>query len=276
MRAWLRHADHVRILHLFDTACNLIAADGSVLSVVTERIGNGPFNVVVPPVRFTDHVTPAAPVRCSQHALHIGSLGINLNSAVAWNPRPNWPLIRQRRRQLLAHRPVLCEVLQRHAPPDSLARYVVDLPGIPSPITANLLQSARTPAIALVRGLRRGDRGVCLASASQLAGLGGGLTPSGDDWLVGCVLAAYAGLASDEALPLACRAALTAAPRTTPLSVAWLRAAATGTCSAGWHTLFDCCLGKDESAVYRAALQLVRQGHTSGSDALAGFAAVLG
>jgi hypothetical protein len=56
---------------------------------------------------------------------------------------------------------------------------------------------ARAHIAELLVGLRRGDADMFYAAASQLAGLGQGLTPAGDDLLIGIILSAvrYSGMA---------------------------------------------------------------------------------
>lgn len=103
-----------------------------------------------------------------------------------------------------------------------------------------------------------------------LLGLGPGLTPAGDDVLVGRLLAWQAGL-----LPgldaTAIRALLSAAEnRTTRLSSAFLEAAAAGECGAAWQDLWPTrwpALGSRRDAIR----VILRTGQTSGAAALWGF-----
>jgi len=48
VNSWLANSRQLRILHIFDRACNLINERRKVLSIVTQQIGNGPFNLVIP------------------------------------------------------------------------------------------------------------------------------------------------------------------------------------------------------------------------------------
>ena len=117
---------------------------------------------------------------------------------------------------------------------------------------------------------------------ASLVGLGAGLTPSGDDALVG----ALAGLdvvsecspdarllrqALVEALPVPLE------PRTTRLSAQMLRAAAHGLYAEPVLALLDALARDDTSpaSVERAAEALSRLGHRSGRDTLLGIAAAL-
>lgn len=106
-----------------------------------------------------------------------------------------------------------------------------------------------------------------------LLGLGPGLTPAGDDVLVGRLLAVQARgprggfpAPSDLAAPL-----LAAAEnRTTRLSLAFLRAAAEGECGQAWHDLWPTPVPSSGSR--EAAIRVILgTGQTSGAAALWGF-----
>lgn len=274
-RTWLSETGHVRVLHVFDEACNLIDANSQVASLVMPHVGPGPFNLIIPVTRLADHVTPSSQVTRNPNQLIAGNLVIDTTRAATWNPHSPWETLRERRDQLYNHAALLAQALQETSPPESLAGLVITLPGPTSTVTSETLRAARAPAKLLIIGLAMADGGLCLKGAEDLAGLGTGLTPAGDDWLVGCVLAAWAGFPHLEARAIAAGAAETAARHTTPLSAAWLRAAARGECNAAWHILFEALLTNHEPLIHRAACAITRQGHTSGADALAGFVATL-
>ncbi len=259
----------VRVLHVFDRVCNLINADDAVVSLVTPEIGNGPFNIVVPPVRFPGHITPDSQIVCQSDALIIGNLAIDITNVQNWNSRPDWYALQKNRHLLHNAIPQLIAALRNLSPANSFASFVVNLPEPDSAIEREMLRVARVHVDKLMQGLSSRNRALCLESVVELAGLGDGLTPAGDDWIMGCTLAAHI-----LANPIAPLLAITAAGRTTALSAAWLRAAARGECDERWHSLFDAILKDDEPANYAAAVKITQQGHTSGSDALAGFVAI--
>ena len=106
-----------------------------------------------------------------------------------------------------------------------------------------------------------------LEGANLLAGLGPGGTPAGDDFLVGVMAAVW--LLGDEAQAPAI--AETAAPRTSALSAAFLRAAGRGELIAPWHALLAALSAGDVVEVEKAAMQVESFGASSGADALDGF-----
>jgi len=102
--------------------------------------------------------------------------------------------------------------------------------------------------------------------AEQLIGLGPGLTPSGDDYLGGVMVALHALGRGSQAAALWRRLEPRLASRTSAISAAHLAAAAAGHAHEALHRILDGELDLD-------ALDAV--GHTSGWDALAGAVAVL-
>jgi hypothetical protein len=108
-------------------------------------------------------------------------------------------------------------------------------------------------------------------NAGKLAGLGSGLTPAGDDFLMGVMHALWALLPSQTANHVANEISGASAPRTTSLSAAWLRAAARGEAGERWHDLFDAISNGEGDKVLSAASRILPTGHSSGADALGGF-----
>ena len=105
--------------------------------------------------------------------------------------------------------------------------------------------------------------------AAQLAGLGGGLTPAGDDFLTGVMLWAWLAHPSPRSQ---CRLLVkAAAPRTTTLSAAFLQAAARGECGVAWHVLLAALSEGGDAELATAVQDVLSHGATSGADALAGF-----
>jgi hypothetical protein len=112
-----------------------------------------------------------------------------------------------------------------------------------------------------VEGILAGDRARCVAAAAGLAGLGGGLTPTGDDVLLGVLYALWVWQPGGDWPTLIAR---TAAPRTTTLSANFIRAAAVGEAVWQWHDL-----ARGDPAAVEHILAI---GHSSGGEAWAAFA----
>jgi hypothetical protein len=122
---------------------------------------------------------------------------------------------------------------------------------------------------ALAVALASGDRARSERAAMELAGLGEGSTPAGDDYLMGSLHAAWA--ADLPARRWASAVVAAAAPRTTTLSAGWLEAAARGAVGAAWRVLLAALPAGDEASVRAATLTVRALGHTSGAYSLRGF-----
>ena len=105
-------------------------------------------------------------------------------------------------------------------------------------------------------------------------GLGVGATPSGDDLLAGLVVAFRRGLGaqglSQRSATRLAAACLAAAGRTTPLARARLVHAAADEVDEALDGLFPAVFAGDRAGVWQGVARVVRAGHASGTDTLAG------
>jgi len=261
-----------RVLAVFDRACNLVTRDGDVLTLVIPRIGDGPLNVVVDGASgLFAGVSTSAVVKLEGDRLQVDGLWVDLEGAAVWEPRPDWETLRARRTAIGSWLPHLRALCLRHAPAGSLLTLLGGPP--PEDTSAHaILSTAQKATVALQEGWA-GDPQRLHEGVVNLAGLGSGLTPAGDDFLAGAMLWAWLDHFTPEML---CRAvARVAAPRTTTLSAALLKATARGECSAAWHALISALsMGQRKGAgnkIAAAVHEILSRGATSGADSLAGF-----
>lgn len=277
-----------QVIAVYDRACALEFPGGNLFSLVLPVIGDGPLNVVLEDLRRAlAAVNPAQEVRVLDQWLDLGDLKISLAGATTWEPSPQWEYLRGRRKAIAGHLHHLEAYAVGRANASSLFRLVLADSGRGRPVSAlscptGSFHSTRGPAavdealhsVAFEAALRlrtgwESDAALLQVGAQQLAGLGCGLTPAGDDFLCGVML--WTWLAHPDPQPC-CEAMLKATTsRTTKFSAALLRAAAAGQCSAPWHHLFA-ILERGEMQHLGAAVEgVLSYGHTSGADALAGF-----
>jgi hypothetical protein len=296
-----------RVLASFERVCDLVTDAGEVVALVWGGIGNGPLNVVLaqgPGVRlladtrFTvtgegdvvrsepviaDPISPATGSQIEIKASHpgvealagrvvcgkqpaeasspesylaISPIVIDLTSAIPWNPQPDWEHLRRRRRQIAAASEVIAGILAE-------AGWTLTSCGLPEAVCE---QAARGQTTAL----------------RALAGVGPGLTPAGDDWLAGWLLAQHLvgedlrgfrppqGWHDLEGLIVAL-----AADRTTTLSRALLACAAAGEADAAWHALLAALAEVPMTSlpIYQSTQTILSHGATSGAAMLTGFCA---
>jgi hypothetical protein len=203
----------------------------------------------------------------SGEQLQVSGLAVELGEAKVWEPRPDWAGLRGRRGVVKAGLPMLRALALDRAQAGSL----MDLLGgaaAKGGVWERAHAAARRGLDALDVGWR-GDAARLRMGVAQMAGLGSGLTPAGDDFLCGMMVWAWLTLSAPASL--CCAIATIAAPRTTGLSAAFLGAAAKGQCDAAWHRLLKALARGDDDGMRRAAQDVLAQGASSGADALAGF-----
>lgn len=251
--AFLQKPRHGTVLATFARSCYL-DLEGSIVAVVAEELLNGPLNIVI----RTDHTSSFEPlavgsaVTASPEVIRVeGWASISLLDATRWDPtiRP-WSAGDIAR--ITENLGVLAGRVFAEAPAAGVKQIESALAALRSAL------SSRTPAS--VR-----------SAAERLAGLGSGLTPSGDDVLVGALVALAAVPDPDAGDSLRSAIADGTANRTTRISDAYLQAAARGEASQAWHRLLAALAGKSTEEVIAAARGVMAFGETSGVDMLAGF-----
>jgi Protein of unknown function (DUF2877) len=247
VKDWLADSNHPRILHIFDNVCNLINERREILSIVTPEIGNGPFNLILEKdFLFSGYLSPESQILIFPTQLKLGNLSIQILNANLWSPIPDWESLQAKRAEILSRIASL--------PVNTLQ------PSLPTHLLSTFSAAILVP-----------DLATCLAAAKQLAGLGQGLTPAGDDFIFGAILAAWIIHAPEVAKSLVEEITNAAAPLTTSLSAAWLRSAGRGEAGIRWHEFFESLVSDDPLSIQGAMDKILAVGETSGADALAGF-----
>lgn len=251
------------VLANFTRSCYL-DLEGQIIAVVASDLLNGPLNIVVDAAAWHNRVDSGAPAVSASGVVRIDPVEIDLTGAVVWDAAlPPWPA--EQGNTLRDHLPMLRRLLEAEAPEGGLARAVTGREA------RTPLETRAVPAISdMGRGLRSRDALLASRCAAALAGLGPGLTPSGDDVLVGCLLA-FAVLPADGADTLRRAIVSAAGGRTTRISAAYLDAAARGEASEAWHQLLAALAVNDAGRIASATRGVMTFGETSGSDMLAGF-----
>ena len=178
-----------RVELVFAEACNLVTDTGQRFSLVSDRIGDGPLNAVLSHAEALCVLDPGSQVTGDGRWLILGhGWRVDLRRAQSWDPFPNYHRLAIRPRAVMTNVAWLHRTLPLIAPPSSFA-------SLPAPSTEGAFGSrpivvlTQIRANQLTRGLLAAHRHHNLAGiqahARQLAGLGPGLTPAGDDWLGG-------------------------------------------------------------------------------------------
>lgn len=237
-----------KILNVFDEVCNLINEKKEILSIVNAEVGNGPFNVVIEEsVLFTKYLNVDSKILIEDKQIKLGDLVISFAYAQAWNPIPKWEELRKNKDEISNR----LKLLQIDYENEAILKF------------SNSLSSAIIKTdILTIKNI-----------SSKLAGLGIGLTPAGDDYLMGAMYAAWMIHPQEVAKKITEEIANVAVPLTTSLSGAWLKSATQGEAGELWHEFFDALI-EDEN-IYLPLSKIISVGETSGSDALMGFLDVI-
>lgn len=260
---------HSGVVHsVFANSYNIAIAD-LLVTVHGSNIPHTPTSVrVADPAahHLAPAVRPGQSVRMEQNLIQVAGVGgasyaVDMSQASVWSPDPARQITATQAQQAIAR---LTAAKQTH-PLGGIAS-VPDLEDRVFALQRSLLDQveSRTPERALIR------------AASELIGLGPGLTPSGDDFLVG-VMAALArggGAAAFQAeLEAISRAVAQREQTTSDVSRHYLRLAARGHFGQSLTELLDALTQSSSGEQDRCIRQLLAIGSSSGADTLAGIAA---
>ncbi len=257
-------------LHARETPC---APNGLVLPL---RAGQGP---------LADLQTGMA-VIIERGTIHIPtpSLRLSTQHSQPWDPHPNLDPAACSPERLERNLARLSALVATKASKEGLAA-LASLPGdaaasaTPPDAVADgsfLLHTAQPAAERLLEGVIHQHIQSVRQGVSALIGLGPGLTPSGDDLLIGFMAATSLlsdplGLSSDFYQRLHTELLTIARGRTNKLSITWMEYAKQGEVAEHVGRLFQALISDDERALEDAALAVLKSGATSGADLLTGL-----
>jgi Protein of unknown function (DUF2877) len=267
-----RHVRFAEVAAVFDRSIYLRAGERCVCFGGPE-IGNGPLTLIAGSFR-----PPQLDLHAGQPAFvterHIGigeRIVLSLEHCEPWRPLP-WP-IASSPAGLSDTLEILSRTAALEAPPEGLARPVL----CRHEGDGSWPRTARDRVAGFERWLSAmpATDGAAAAppdAVHRLIGLGPGLTPAGDDFLIG-VLALLDALAEKALHAVLARVLGQASPQSTSsLSRCFLQAAAAGHVGEHLHCAVSSIISGDADAAVAAARQI---GHSSGWDMLTGVAAAL-
>ncbi len=261
----------------FNRSCYL-DLDGQIVALVAADLLNGPINIVldVPPKMSFHRLRVGTVVASTPTALSTDEgLRVTLDSARPWDAALT-PWTKVDETTLNANLALTRALLLAKAPRESFARHLAALNGRERTQRVGRSEPRALVAMAnFLTGMQRSDLAAVSEATRQLVGLGSGLTPSGDDILVGALIALTI-RPPTVAAPLRIAIDAAATGRSTRISEAYLEAAARGEASETWHRLLAVLPTTDSSALIPAVRRVMTFGETSGADMLAGFLLALG
>jgi hypothetical protein len=250
-----------RVHSVFQRVVNLQRDDGELFTIACRDLDDAPNTLVVEAAGFArSGLAPGDAFETLDGHVGIGEWArIDLDDATSWDPRlPRYPAddARLRANLALAHRQ-----LDRHGL--GLGEHAA------AAAAADLLAGH---AGALCLALRGGDVEAACTEAKALVGLGPGLTPSGDDFLVGFFAVLHLPGSPGEVFTSVCLAVLSDVERrTNAISAAALKAAAQGRVRASLHALIGELVAGERAGVESALSRVLAIGSTSGADIAGGL-----
>jgi len=249
--------EEIRPLGVFKRSIDFLAGE-EIIALVTPELLNGPFHMVVDSIP-SDRLPPVCPVWWDEKGLNIDRWLLRMPlPLVLWNPRPYWEdltLNDESLKVLFASAFMEAESRKKGSP-------FIDL----------LLGHEMSVLDALGQATAAFEPEAMRIAALPLAGLGPGLTPSGDDFLAGVMLGLHAQPLVEDFKASLCGSLFKAAEgRTTRLSMAFLKAARDGMADERWHRLLAALNSGKKEAIVIAARTVLNYGETSGLDMVCGF-----
>jgi hypothetical protein len=267
---------------VFHKAVN-ITYDGTILALLSDELPHMPNSVRLSSVvaeELLPQLRPGMEVSIGNERLLIPAhnFSIHLPEKPAWEPRPDIAVHLWQRKTVAQHVRLLARYLASQSQQEGLAPLIGSLlleqPAPEMPLSRMALPSLQILALA---SWRQDITGVENA-ARRLAGLGPGLTPSGDDTLGGFIsimelLSPQLSADGASRKHIARTIATIARPRTTALSAVLLAHAACGEVAEQLGTLLMTLTLPAEASkvVLNAADRVLAYGASSGGDTLLGI-----
>lgn len=268
---------------VFRSAVNLRLNDGGgLLTLVTADEADLPQGIRLDtPAGFSfETLRPASPASCRGGFLRLAPLTIDLRPASRWTC--DLPALRTdlaRPKTTAAWRAVweALNARQIQTKADIVARNVFHSD---TNLTAGVSRIASGSLRTLVNSARRLDPAPAAPALRALIGLGAGLTPSGDDLVVGFLAGLWCSVAEDAErfafISKLGEAVIALSTRTNDISRTYLLHAARGKVSSRLLELAQVISRGEEAArLLTAAEAAMQTGHTSGMDAVTGLLAGL-
>jgi uncharacterized protein DUF2877 len=256
------------VIHsVFDQVCNILVDDGRLLALLAPRLGNVPHGarIAVPAgFGFARHLTVGRPVGCRADVLRTAGLSIDLGTAKPWQAELAAAGIDLAMPQVARAWRTAWRMLEQGRPCTADAQ------------VALLSRTVDRRGFCLARATRELRVHEAGLAVERLIGCGPGLTPSGDDLIVGFLAGLWSAAGDDPAKrtfrQALCAAVAGAAGRTGDISRAYLTHATRGRFAEPLATLVaEIGDGAPVGEIERVTAGALRVGHSSGGDGVLGL-----
>ena len=254
---------------VFERVVNVEGQDGDLFTIASRDLDNAPNTLIVDSAGFgATGIDPGDRVDVTGSAIAIDMrIGIRLDRATAWNPAlPAYP----------ADDATLCgnlATVRRQIGRLSLGE-LASRGGAPSALACSTAATLERQSELLCAALCHGNLAAASAHGRAMIGMGPGLTPSGDDFLVGMFAVLHLPGSPCRDARRVCVPVLAGVERRThAISVAALKAAAQGRVRASIQSLLRELMDGSPAGLAASLSAVLAIGSTSGSDIAAGIVA---
>ena len=263
---------------VFRRACNVETGSGELITLLAASSGNVPHGIrcalPIKPI-FSAGLCQGQVAILEDAALRVPAADfvVDLSCAAIWNGTVAAASPGERRAEWHEALRELFETLREHAPDKGIAQALFSSGSPHSMLERALAVRMLQTLPILARATETGDSGAVVSVLSALVGLGAGLTPAGDDFIVGYLAALWSRAHREPRIATLMRSLAVPvgqlALHTNPISRQMLLDALEGHFAESLTEVVLCiCEG---GGVADAAILALEVGHSSGADALCGL-----
>lgn len=262
---------------VFLRACNIETDSGELVTLLASGSGNLPHGIrcASPIVPMNTRLRPGQAAILEGAALRVPAAGlmVDLSRAAVWNGTVAAALPGLHGSEPHGALRELCETLREHAPGEGVAPALFPSGNLQSTLERALVARMAQTLPILARATETGDAGAVLSALSALVGLGAGLTPAGDDFIVGYLAALWCRSRREPGIAILLSALVVPAGQltlhTNAISRQMLLDALQGHFAEHLtEVVRRVCAGGDVAGATMRALEV---GHSSGADVLCGL-----
>ena len=281
-KEFLDAPDEATIIGVFRRSLYVENSSGRIACIGERGIGPGPLNALFEfskDLDFTGIVSAGSSARIQNNSICLGSkVKIEVPCLEEWEPQPlptDWDTA-----SFLHNLPVLVEWIVETGPREGLAPLIEHVVSGEEISNGDAFYKFSRQGISDFRrwlsySLNGEGNHEIPAAARRLVGLGPGLTPSGDDFWCGVMIALRAMGCLDILKKVSGDVLKQAEYRTNKISRAHMECAANGQGAQTLHETISAMGMADEARLSSALCELDKIGHSSGWDSLAGVVCVL-
>jgi len=275
-----------KVLSVFDHTINILSSEEALVTIACKTVDDSPINLKVDSSCFKDKGRPteSTPVTVKNDSIFLGNslLITGLRDAPIWRPDIILPQHLEAQRLLEAIHTAV-NAVKIFGQPEGFKPLLPHIRGLisqepNSPLIRGLNPYAEKafPSVkGLVECLELRDVKGAAGEATQLIGLGPGLTPSGDDFLCGLlgtlsIVSPFLGDLSRNIDDLNRMVLSSVNGRTNPISREYLKHYAGGKPSMSISRMIQNLLDGSESSIEESIQYVCRVGHSSGTDIAVG------